>query len=72
MLGLAGVFVGAAVSTSVASPAKRDAVLWGSFGGGLAVTAMGVGLMLEGKAALVDAINVYNDDVDAPPGGSGP
>jgi hypothetical protein len=71
-LGLAGMIVGAVASGQVASPARRDTVLWGSFGAGAAITAAGIYMMLEGKAALVDAINVYNDDVDAAAGSVGP
>jgi hypothetical protein len=72
-LGLPLYLVG--LATMVAAPfllasvgqegAQRPAAI-GAIGLGAGITLGGIALMLKGDAALVDAVNVYNDDVADP------
>lgn len=55
---IASPFVAAAVSERARTP-----TFYGAFGLGAGITLAGVALMFEGEAALIDAVNVYNDDV---------
>ncbi|HVZ72727.1 MAG TPA: hypothetical protein VHJ20_10170 [Polyangia bacterium] len=57
LCGIAGVVVGLATS----KPAG-----WYVAGAGAAVGVTGIGFMGAGAVNLVDAVNVYNDDVTAP------
>ena len=58
---IASPFVAAAVSERARTP-----TFYGAFGLGAGITLAGVALFFEGEAALIDAVNVYNDDLADP------
>ena len=58
---IASPFVAAAVSERA-----RTTTFYGAFGLGAGVTIAGVAFIFEGEAALIDAVNVYNDDLADP------
>jgi hypothetical protein len=56
----------AAIPASEAAPGRaREPLFWGLLGSGLVGVGFSISLAERGDAALADAINVYNDDVDA-------
>ena len=71
-VGLAVYLVGFA--TMIASPFAATALpdraqtptLYGVLGLGAGISIVGMALTFKGEAALIDAVNVYNDDVAAP------
>jgi hypothetical protein len=74
-LGLAGIFLSPFAAAAMPEKAK-PATFFGVLGLGLGIGAVGAYWHLESYAALRDAINVYNDGIDAelapslvPPGG---
>ena len=58
---LASPFVGAAVPDRAQTP-----TVYGVLGLGAAISIVGMALTFKGDAALIDAVNVYNDDVADP------
>jgi hypothetical protein len=64
----------AGLATMIASPFVAAAVpergrtptFYGVFGLGAGITLVGVDLIFKGEAALIDAVNVYNDDLADP------
>ena len=58
---LASPFIGAAVPDRAQTP-----TLYGVLGLGAGISIVGAALAFKGEAALIDAVNVYNDDVAEP------
>jgi hypothetical protein len=58
---LASPFIGAAVPDRAQTP-----TLYGVLGLGAGISIVGAALTFKGEAALIDAVNVYNDDVADP------
>ena len=66
LVGLATMLVAPfALAAAVPERAQTPAV-WGALGLGLGISISGMALTFKGNAALVDAVNVYNDDVADP------
>jgi hypothetical protein len=64
-LGLVTMIAGS-IGASLAAPKEaRTPVFFGVLGGGAVVSSLGFYWDIESNAALLDAVNVYNDDVDA-------
>ena len=64
---LASPFVAAAVPERAQTP-----TVFGVLGLGAAISLVSIALMFKGNAALVDAVNVYNDDLADPAGAGRP
>jgi hypothetical protein len=64
-LGVLTMVVGGAVGVTAAPQRAKAPALLGALGAGAVVTGFGIKWILDGQAALVDAVNIYNDDVDA-------
>ena len=64
-LGILTMVVGGAVGVTAAPQRARTPALLGAVGAGAVVTGFGIKWIFDGQAALLDAVNVYNDDVDA-------
>jgi hypothetical protein len=67
-LGLAAMIVGPVAAASQVSASLKEPVGFGTFGIGIGFMMMGIYVMTEGQVALLDAINIYNDDADAAAG----
>jgi hypothetical protein len=63
--GFASLFVGAAAAGAWPHDRLKEGTAFGVMGLGAAVSLVGVWFTMKGGASLVDAINVYNDDLDA-------
>jgi hypothetical protein len=62
LVGLATMIASPIVAQSV--PESADAPIgWGGLGLGAGISIVGMALMFKGQAALIDAVNVYNDGV---------
>jgi hypothetical protein len=66
-LGLVTMVAGSMAADRIAPAEARPAAPLGAVGLGAAISVVGFVLELKGQAALIDAINVYNDDIDARP-----
>jgi hypothetical protein len=66
LVGLATMLVLPFVLTPAVPEGARAATAWSAIGLGLGLSMAGGAIMIKGNAALIDAVNVYNDDVADP------
>jgi hypothetical protein len=72
-LGLATIIAGPIAATAATSDKVRTPLVFSALGVGAGLATLGITWEIQGNAALLDAVNVYNDDVDASraaPGGA--
>jgi hypothetical protein len=72
LLGTVGVCGGAVLAGDEAGQSKNATPGVATFGAGLALYAVGLGVLLAAQPHLWDAINAYNDDFDHPPDATKP
>ena len=65
LVGLAAMLASPFVAAAVPERAQT-ATAFGGLGLGFGISLVGIALMFKGDAALVDAVNVYNDDLADP------
>jgi hypothetical protein len=64
-LGVLTMIVGGAVGVTAAPERAKAPALIGALGAGAVVAGFGFKWLFDAQGALVDAVNIYNDDVDA-------
>jgi hypothetical protein len=64
-LGLASIIFGSIAAAAVAPDRAKAPAAFGAIGLGAGLSTLGIYWGIESNAALLDAINVYNDDLEA-------